>query len=329
MVRLLLKFLILLFLLGVVSAVIGPTGFNLDMDLLSSIRLPRIVTAVFAGAATAAAGTLSQSLFRNSLATPSIIGTEAGAAFALALAMLISSQNGSNLEFGNPILYTSLGAAVATLMSLSVMHYRQESLGSSGDTIGRLLLGGFALNAMFAAGSAFCLSILMENGTGMSLYHWLMGSFSARTWDHAFGIMASYLICLAVALRLSPALDALSLGDEAAQAIGINVSKMRWQVLLVTSVLVGSSIACGGALPFVGLIAPHFARRISRPHMKTLLPLASIIGAILAVSADVLARTIRAPIDMDVGLLTTLIGAPYFVWLLISDNYWTGGKSRD
>ena len=299
MLSLMLKSIFVLCLLVAVAAVIGPTGFNLDPDLLISIRLPRILTAVFAGAATAAAGTLSQSLFRNSLATPSIIGTEAGASFALALATLIASQQGTGAELSSPILYTTLGAGLATLLSLALMRFRQENLGSGGDTLGRLLLGGFALNAMFAAGSAFCLSILMENGAGMSLYHWLMGSFSARTWDHASGIMVTYFICAALAFRLSPALDALSLGDDASRTIGINVAKIRWQVLLVISVLIGSSLSCGGALPFVGLIAPHFARKLSKPHVKILLPLASIIGSILAVSADIVARTLRAPIDMD------------------------------
>ncbi len=330
MVRLLLKYFLLLCILIVVGSVIGPTGFNVDLDLLTTIRLPRVTTALFAGAATAAAGTLSQSLFRNSLATPSIIGTEAGASFSLALATMLAAQYGIGLEVGNPIFYTSIGAALATMLSLGIMRFRPEGLGSSsGDSMARLLLGGFALNAMFAAGSAFCLSILMENGAGMSLYHWLMGSFSARTWDHALGITGAYFVCVALAFRLAPTLDALSLGDEASRSIGIDVARIRWQVLLITSILIGSSLSCGGALPFVGLIAPHFARLLSKPHVKILLPLASIIGAILAVSADLVARTLRAPIDMDVGLLTTLIGAPYFIWLLISNNGWAGGKSRD
>jgi iron complex transport system permease protein len=329
MPRLLLKSILLLCVLIAISSAVGPSGINIDMDLMASIRIPRILTAVFAGAATAAAGTLSQALFRNPLATPSVIGTEAGAAFALALATLIAAQQGAGGELAHPILYTTLGAAIATALSMTIMRYRQGVLSLGSDSVARLLLGGFAMNAMFAAGSSFCLSILMERGDGMSLYHWLMGSFSARTWDHAAGIMSSYFVCAALALRLSPTLDALSMGDEASRSIGINVSKIHTQVLILIAALIGSSLSCGGALPFVGLIAPHFARILSKPHVKVLLPQASIIGAILAVSADLAARTLRAPVDMDVGILTTLIGAPYFIWLLVSDNFWGGGKTRD
>jgi len=320
--RFLITCLLALLAVTAISFCTGPYGFDFDWELISGIRAPRLVTAAFAGAATATAGALSQSLFRNSLATPSIIGTEAGAAFALALMTLLLTDSGQSLSY--PAIYTTAGAAVATALSLSLLqgnglrkgHLRNDSRGDTSDSISRLLLGGFALNALLAAGTAFCVSILMEKGHGLNLYHWLLGSFTGRTWTHAISLCAGYLLCVILTLRISPSLDALSLGDDSAKSIGINVGRVYLYVLLLIACLTGTALACGGALPFIGLIAPHFARLRSRPHLMSVLPLSAIVGAGITILADLAARTLRAPIDMDVGILTTLIGAPYFLWLL-------------
>jgi iron complex transport system permease protein len=120
-----------------------------------------------------------------------------------------------------------------------------------------------------------------------------------------------------LALKQSSALDALCLGDESARMIGISVQRERIKLILVISLLVGVSLSVGGALPFVGLIAPHFARLMIGPYVKTLIPASALFGASLTLAADLIARTARAPIDMDVGIITTIIGAPYFLWLLM------------
>ncbi len=288
----------------------GASGFNPGDDILFSIRLPRVLTAIFSGAAIAVAGALSQSMFRNALASPSITGTESGAAFALALATLMVSGDGSTIQ--HPAVYTSLGAAVATVIAMSFMRGASDGRGG----IGHLLLGGFAMNALLAAGTSLCVSMLMEKGDGMTLYHWLMGSFSARTWNDAWTIMIGSILLGTVAWLQAPLLDALSLGDESARTIGINVQSVRLKLLILIALLVGLSLSVGGALPFIGLIAPHFARLMTRPHLKTLIPVSALFGGILTVAADFIARTARAPVDMDVGILTTIIGAPYFLWLL-------------
>ena len=313
MARNLITSIVILSMIVAFALIIGATGFDLDTDLIVSIRMPRVITAMFAGAATAVAGALSQSLFRNTLATPSIIGTEAGAAFALALATLVASTSGETLS--HPIIFTIIGAGGATLISLRFARARAD-----GGGLTTLLLGGFALNALFAAATSFCLSILMESGDGMSLYHWLMGSFSARTWDHAAGVMIGFFICVMAALRFAPSLDAMSLGDDTARSIGVNVPRVHRVILILIAALVGTSLSCGGALPFIGLIAPHFCRLIAKPNLRVIIPMSAITGAILTVSADLAARTLRAPVDMDVGILTTMIGAPYFLWLLASEK---------
>ena len=298
------------------ALVFGSTGFDLTPDIIFSIRAPRVFTALFAGAATGVAGALSQSLFRNALATPSITGTESGAAFALALATLINYQINPESSLLHPFIFTFLGAGGATAIAMTFARATMDGRGG----LGRLLLGGFALNALLAAGTAFCISILMENGDGMSLYHWLMGSFSARTWPQAWTMAVGFIVCTLSAMKMAPLIDALSLGDDSAKSIGINIAKSRTNILVLIAILSGLSLSVGGALPFIGLIAPHFARLTTRPHLKTLIPLSAIIGAILTVSADIVARTARAPVDMDVGILTTIIGAPYFLWLIYREE---------
>ena len=173
------------------------------------------------------------------------------------------------------------------------------------------------MNAFLAAGTSLCLSFMLEKGTGLNLYHWLMGSFSARTWDHVIGVSSGYLLCVIVAWNLAPTIDVMTLGDDAASSLGVSVMRQYRVVLILISILVGSAISCGGALPFIGLVAPHMARIISRPHLRTILVLSSLLGATLTLFADILARTLRAPIDMDVGIITTIIGAPYFLWLMM------------
>lgn len=298
---------------------VGPQGLNFNLELIESIRAPRVLTGALAGASVAVAGALSQSLFRNALATPSIIGTEAGAAFALALATFLLT--GKSLTFQESLFFTSVGAGLATLAALTMLNFGQRASSATNRLpthgLNKLLLGGFAMNAFLAAGTSFCLSLMMEKGTGLTLYHWLMGSFAARTWDHVLGVSSGYFICVILAWRLAPTIDVMTLGDDAASSLGVSVMRQYRVALILISILVGSSISCGGALPFIGLVAPHMARIISRPHLRTILVLSSFLGATLTIIADILARTIRAPIDMDVGIITTIIGAPYFIWLMM------------
>jgi len=316
--RLFLNSIIFLTVALILGLAIGAGGFRVDSDIIWSIRGPRVLTAAFAGAATAAAGALSQSLFRNSLATPSVIGTEAGASFALAFASLILSTQDSLLEA--PAVYSTVGAALATLASISLVSASVSSgkiqASGSPDSTPQLLLGGFALNALLASGTALCISVLMERGTGLSLYHWLMGSFTARTWSDALGIMAGFVLCIIPSWFLAPTVDVMSVGNDTARSLGINVKGSYVKTLILIAVLIGSAISCAGALPFIGLVAPHMARVLSKPQLRSVLVLSSIFGATLTVLADLAARTVRAPVDMDVGIITTLIGAPYFLWLL-------------
>ena len=290
----------------IISLVTGPTGISPDWDMIISIRSPRVLTAMLTGAATALAGCISQSMFRNALATPSVIGTEAGATFALALGVLI----GGGVSPVSPFATTITGAAIVT--SLSLMLARADA----SPSMTKLLLGGFAINAMLAAGTSICVSILMERGDGLNLFYFILGSFTARNWSHVTTAAGGLIIFTVPAIMLGPAIDVMALGSVGARAVGVRVDRARTMMVLLISALSATSISCGGALPFVGLIAPHMARLLGPPHFRRMAPLAAIIGGTLTVAADLCARTVRAPIDMDVGIITTILGAPYFIWLL-------------
>ena len=276
-----------------------------DWDILTTVRLPRVMTALGAGAAVSIAGVLSQALFRNALAAPSILGTEAGAGFGLAVCVAFF---GVHADQNLVMVSAFLGAAVATSMVLK--------LASGQQPIARLLLGGFALNALLSAGTAIITSWLLESGQGIAIYHWMLGSFSSRTWNQAAMILAAVVIIGVAALKLAGRLDLLALGEDGAATSGIRISALRKTTFLLIAALIGTSMTVGGALPFVGLIVPHFMRIQTGPNIKALILNSGIAGAALVVIADLAARNLRAPVEMDVGLLTTLIGAPYFLWLL-------------
>ena len=289
-----------------ISLVLGPSGVLIDHDIITSIRLPRLLTALSCGAATGVAGGLSQSMFKNSLATPSVMGTESGAASALALAVLLFGSE----QLGTPFFWALLGAFFATSISMALARIDERY------PVSALLIGGFAVNAFMSSITAICVTILMERGDGLSLYHWLLGSFSARTWTHVSISALGLIIFAAVAFRSSRQLDLLSTGTQSALSMGIHVPRLRMIMIALIGGLTATSITCGGALPFVGLIAPHLARQKGITHNRQLIVMAGMHGALITAIADLLARTVRAPIDTDVGLITAFVGAPYFLRML-------------
>ena len=279
------------------------------LEILLEIRLPRLVTAAMAGGSVAIAGALSQAVFRNALATPSVLGTEAGASLGLAISMAFGGGSALGQTSTDMVMVsTVVGAAIATLLSLNLAQGRQALV--------RVLLGGFALNALLGAGAALVTGWLLESGRGSELYRLLLGSFSARTWGHAGTISMVGIGSFVLSLGLGKSLDILALGDESAACLGISVRRIQMVTMAVIALLVGTSVAVGGALPFVSLIVPHFARINTGPYLKALLFNSFLVGAALTLAADFAARTLRYPIEINVGLLTTIIGAPYFIVLL-------------
>ena len=273
------------------------------------IRLPRILVAALCGAALAAAGVISQGLFRNPLAGPSIIGTTGGANVCVVTVMYFGWSD--EHWFIQPSI-AFLGALASTFVVLKLMRWRFFAGGE------RILLLGFSLNAIYAAITSFILSMsLSQYGLSQSIMYWLLGGINGKGWVHLWMALPWLVLGLAMARSLSRQLDVLNLGEEIASSLSVSVPRLRKLSIICLSILVGASVAVSGAIGFVGLIVPHFSRLYVGAQHTRLLPISILNGMSLLIVADTLARTLWAPQELQVGALISLIGAPVFILLLI------------
>ncbi len=287
--------------------------FSLDPSdmayhILLSIRLPRLLCAALIGAGTGVAGTLTQGLFRNPLASPDVIGISSGGAFGAILAFFFGAT-----AFGlwTLPLFAFAGCLLTTLLVLGVA--RSEKLHSTED----LLLIGFGVNGILSALSSFLLAIsLKDYEKAPAMMNWLLGTLAGKSWDHVLLALAPVLLGITFGYRLSYRLNVLNLGADVSETLGIKVLHLRWQTIAVTALIVGTAVSIGGLLPFLGLIVPHITRLIAGPDHRKVLVLSAFNGATLLVLADLFARTVMAPNELQVGVLISLVGSPCFLWML-------------
>lgn len=302
----------------------GLRGFWLSEDLpahislvIQQIRLPRTLLAIAVGAILAICGTVMQGLFRNPLADPGIIGVSAGASLGAAMAIVLFGGLAETypqlLMFGTVPLFAFLGGALSTILV-----YR---LGTSatGTSVTMMLLAGVAIGALAGAGLGL-LNYYADDQALRDLSLWTMGSLAGANWG-TLTIAYSTLIALFVLFyRDASALNALLLGESEARHLGIKVQSLKRRLILLTAAGVGVTVAVAGMIGFIGLIVPHLGRMLAGPNHKSLLPLSMLLGALLLLIADMIARTAVAPLDMPVGIVTALLGAPFFIWLLIKQK---------
>ncbi|MFC7458595.1 FecCD family ABC transporter permease [Brachybacterium sp. GCM10030267] len=275
-----------------------------DYSAVASLRVPRTVIALAAGAALGLAGALMQVLTRNPLAEPGILGVNAGAAFAVVLAIVLVGAS-SPAAFVAACL---VGAFVATLAVFTI-----GTLGAGVITPERLTLAGVALGAVLAGlTSAFRLSAPREYSI---LLIWESGDLSQRGWDTAAPSLPVAAAGVVLALALAGAMNVLSLGEDMAASLGAHVQRTRMLMVLAITLLAGSATALAGPIVFLGLMAPHVARWTVGPDQTRLLPLAALLSAAIMVLADVLARVVLWPGEVPVGIVTALIGAPVLIVL--------------
>lgn len=274
------------------------------------IRLPRVLLSVLVGAALALSGALVQGLFRNPLADPSLIGVSGGAAvgaaFAIVLGGAVSFLSGPWML---PLLAFAGGAGVTALV------YR---LGVSplGTSVATMLLAGVAINAMTGACISY-LSTVAEDARLRNLIFWLMGSFNTASWTKVAWVLPFTLLSLLMIPRLWKGLNALLLGESEARHLGFSVERLRREVILVTALAVGAAVAAVGMIGFVGLVVPHIVRLLLGPDHRWLLPCTALLGATLLCLADVAARMLVQPQELAIGVLTALLGAPFFLFLIV------------
>ncbi len=281
-----------------------------DERIFFAIRLPRVVGAALVGAALASAGVLFQGLLRNPLADPYALGVSGGAALGGALGFLLSFSF-TFVGFSAVPTLAFLGA----LLAMSLV-YGLARVGGRAPVV-NLLLAGFALSAMMGYAVSFLL--IVNDRLQLNLprvYGWLLGGVSVTQWGQLGVAGAMVGVALVGGWVMGRSLDALALGDEMAQQLGLSVERDKRLVIVFGSLLAGAAVALAGLIGFVGLFAPHVTRLLVGPSHRVLLPSAALAGAAFLVLADLLARTLLPPIEIPVGILTAFVGGPFFLWLL-------------
>lgn len=282
-----------------------------------NIRLPRVLLAVVIGSALAVSGAVMQGLFRNPLADPSLLGISSGGALFVALVIVMPLALPPLIALYSHMLAAFLGSLLVSILIYGISR-------SGHGSLSRLLLAGIAINALCMAAIGV-LSYLSSDQQLRQFSLWMMGSLSQSQWPTL--VVAASLILPTALLTLLQArrLNLLQLGDEEAHYLGVNVQRAKLQLLLLSALLIGAAVAMSGVIGFIGLVVPHLVRmRLGGDH-RWLLPASALGGACLLLVSDTLARTLVAPAEMPVGLMTSLIGGPYFLWLVMRQRERTGG----
>lgn len=278
-----------------------------------NIRLPRLLLAIAAGAGLGMSGALMQGLFRNPLADPGLIGVSSGAALAAAATIVLGSLYLPGLPRTLGSWTLVLPAFAGGLLVTGLIYALAQSEG--GTRMGLMLLAGIAVNALAAAGLGF-LNFLATDEQLRYIQFWLLGSLGGARWSAVALVAALVGIACALGLRSMRALDAIALGEAQATLLGVPVERVKREAIVVTALAVGAVTATTGIIGFVGLIAPHWVRLIAGPGHRVVLPASALLGAALVLAADAVARTIAAPAELPLGVLTAFIGVPLFLGML-------------
>ncbi len=294
------------------SLYIGPKMINplnmsgLDRDILFSIRLPRMLTAMLIGMALGASGAILQGILRNPLADPYILGISGGASLMAVTGIVFGIGYSGFLSV--PLL--AFTGAIITGVIVGLISYKRGAFWH-----GRLLLAGIGIGFLFSALVMLILGISTHEGLRRAML-WMFGELSMSDWDNIPYGLFFIVIGLSIALTRVKALNALMLGDELAWNLGFNPSRERLILFISVCLMVAASVSLGGTIGFVGLLMPHIVRMTAGSDNTFLVPLSSLAGGALLCLADLIGRTLFSPLELPAGIITALLGAPYFLYLL-------------
>ena len=306
---------------GAGAAATDPGQAARDAVILS-VRLPRVLSGLAIGAALASAGAALQGLFRNPLADPGLIGVSAGAALGamsvivlgpalLAAAPALQALPGSEMRLLPPAAF--LGGLVAT-WTVHRFAARDGEVATA-----TLLLAGIAIAATAQAGTGL-LTYLADDMQLRTLTFWSLGSLGTASWARLGYVAPALVLGTVFVAAHARALDALLLGESEARHLGFEVERIKRRLLVGVAIVVGAAVAVSGIIGFVGLVTPHLVRLVAGPGHRLLLPASALLGAALLVGADLVARTVLAPAELPIGIVTALFGGPFFLWLLVRER---------
>lgn len=286
------------------------------MDIIWKIRLPRVLMAVIAGAGLAVCGTAMQSSVQNPLADPYVLGISAGASLGATFSILVNVSAG-----GLGTAFWAFAGALAACLLVMVL----SGIGGQISTI-KMILAGTIANALFLAFSN-CIIYLAGNAEGIrTVAFWTMGSLAAAKWNNLALPACGVLLGCGFFLAQSRNLNTMLLGDEAATTLGIDLAKVRRNNLIITALVTGLIVAACGVIGFVGLIIPHIVRGFVGSDHRRLLPVVMLTGILFLTWADVLARSILTSGELPIGIITAIIGAPFFLYILYKNSFGFAGK---
>lgn len=311
-------FLLLLILFGAISTLFQVKGVSLRYlgEVFANspndaaaytvwhVRLPRVLLAVLLGAGLAAAGALLQGMTRNPLSDPEILGVNQGASCFVVIALMMFGEQNTSLVI---MLSAFLGAAAGGSL-IYVLAFR------GGYSPYRIVLAGSAVSLFLGAVTTGV--ILLHENKLMEILYWMAGKLSGASWEDIRFILVPVLLALGIAFALARRMNVLVLGEETAQGLGMNTARIRRLLSVLVVVLAGSAVAVAGPIGFIGLMVPHMARRLVGHDYRVLLPFSALLGANLLVLADFASQWITYPADIPVGIITALLGTPFFVYLL-------------
>lgn len=289
------------------------TSGSVDSTALASrifwnLRLPRMLLSIGTGAALGVSGVLLQALFRNPIIEPGLIGTSSGAAFGASLYFVLGAALPAMIgNFSLPI-----AAILGSLSAMGMLLFFHKK--GSGADLG-ILLAGIAINALYLSGVGF-MSYLARDPQARSIAFWNLGTLSGASWNQVLIVGVVVIPTLAYSLTVAKGLNALLLGDEEASYLGIKITRFRWIVILLQVILVAVVTSFTGVIAFVGLIIPHVLRLWGGGEHRYLLLGSMLLGSIVLLLTDLIARTVLMPAEVPLGIVTSVIGAPLFLWLL-------------
>jgi iron complex transport system permease protein len=300
------------------GAVSGETaGHAGDALVVLQVRLPRLVLGALVGAALALSGALMQGLFRNPLADPGLVGVSSGSALAAAVTIVLGERLLGGLVAQPPFALLPVGAFLGGLATTLLLYGVATREGRT--SIATMLLAGIAISAL--TGSVMgLLATVSDDRQLRDLTFWTLGSLGGATWSRVAVVAPLILPILLAAPFLARGLNALTLGEAEAFHLGIPVQRLKAAAVLLVAVAVGTSVSVSGMIGFVGIVVPHVLRLAVGPDHRLLLPASALLGAVLLVCADTVARTVIAPAELPIGIITAAIGAPFFLVLLLRDQ---------
>ena len=284
---------------------------SLHTTVLYEIRIPRVILAAFVGASLGLSGASLQGLFRNPLADPGLIGVSAGAALGASIIIVLGSSLFPGFIFGAFIL--PIAAICGAALVISLLYVFTRGFGYQGITY--MLLVGIAVNAFASVGIGI-LTYISTDSELRGLTFWTMGSFGGASWYLILPAIVVISLSMFWMIPSSRKLDLLQLGEPEAYRLGVDVKKLKYKVIISSAITVGVSVSLSGMIGFVGLVVPHLVRLLGGVNHSYLLPGSALLGAGLMMSADLLSRILVQPAELPVGLITSAIGAPFFLWLI-------------